>query len=108
MEKPDIDLSSCDREPIHLQPGIQNVGFLIAFRPLDLRIQVVSESISLYLGQPFQSVIGQFLSDILPTEWVRRVMGAVDLSPSFQFEVEFSHSNRLLHSLQSLCTESAI
>lgn len=71
MGNQQIDLSTCDREPIHLQPSIQNAGFLIGFRALDFRVQVVSESISDFLGEPYQNLIGKFLSEVLPQGWVQ-------------------------------------
>lgn len=45
-----VDLSNCDKEPIHLIGRIQPHGFLIVINPSSLVIEQVSENISQYLN----------------------------------------------------------
>lgn len=54
-----LDLSNCDREPIHIPGAIQPHGFLVACRVTDLAITHVSENIGNLLGAAPQQWIGQ-------------------------------------------------
>ena len=58
-----VDLTNCDREPIHQLGAIQPVGFLIAVAP-DWLIQRASVNVELYLGQSAEDLIGQPLDRI--------------------------------------------
>ena len=46
---PTVDLTNCDREPIHLLGAIQPIGFLLALSP-DLVIERVSANAGDFLG----------------------------------------------------------
>ncbi|MDF8335239.1 HWE histidine kinase domain-containing protein [Novosphingobium cyanobacteriorum] len=56
-----VDLSNCDREPIHLLGAIQPVGFLIALST-DWLIARVSSNIASYMGTSPDEMIGQPLA----------------------------------------------
>ena len=47
-----VDLTNCDREPIHLLGAIQPFGFLIAVSTPDWFVQRVSANIGQWLGRP--------------------------------------------------------
>ena len=52
-----IDLSHCDREPIHQLGAIQPFGFLLAITP-DWRIALASENVIAFLGVAVDEIIG--------------------------------------------------
>ena len=51
MTKYNVDLTNCDKEPIHIPGRIQSHGFLIAADAFDLAILYVSENVDFYLGK---------------------------------------------------------
>ncbi|ODP38992.1 HWE histidine kinase domain-containing protein [Sphingomonas turrisvirgatae] len=60
-----VDLTNCDREPIHILGAIQPVGFLIALTA-DWMVARVSENLADYLGRSPMDVLGQPLAAIFP------------------------------------------
>ena len=61
----DVDLSQCEREPIHLLGGIQPHGVLLAFREPDLTLALVSANTEALLGRSPQALMGRPLSEVL-------------------------------------------
>ena len=59
---PEVDLSNCDREPIHKSGHIQPHGVLLAVREPQLEILEISQNASDLLGVDPESAIGQNLS----------------------------------------------
>jgi light-regulated signal transduction histidine kinase (bacteriophytochrome) len=59
-----IDLTSCDREPIHQIGSIEPVGFLIA-TSLDFFIARVSENAADILGSAIDALLGAQLRDVI-------------------------------------------
>lgn len=59
-----IDLSNCEREPIHALGRIQPYGFLIAVTP-DWRVRHVSANIADFTGIPVADWIGQALEGLI-------------------------------------------
>nr|7JR5_A Chain A, Photoreceptor-histidine kinase BphP [Stigmatella aurantiaca DW4/3-1]7JR5_B Chain B, Photoreceptor-histidine kinase BphP [Stigmatella aurantiaca DW4/3-1] len=64
----ELDLSQCDREPIHLLGGIQSHGVLLAFRGPDRLLEVVSANAQALLGRPPETLLGQPVGRVLPAE----------------------------------------
>jgi light-regulated signal transduction histidine kinase (bacteriophytochrome)/CheY-like chemotaxis protein len=62
---PQVDLTNCDREPIHLLGAIQPFGFLLALTS-DWLITRVSANIEDYLGHTPEALFGRPLSDVVP------------------------------------------
>lgn len=60
-----VDLSSCDREPIHLIGSIQPHGALLAADTESMRVRCVSANAEAYLGQRPERLLGLSLSDLL-------------------------------------------
>ncbi|NJK66264.1 MAG: GAF domain-containing protein [Microcoleus sp. SU_5_3] len=58
----EVDLTNCDREPIHISGHIQPHGVLIAVREPQLEILQLSENVPDLLGVDPKSAIGQDLS----------------------------------------------
>jgi light-regulated signal transduction histidine kinase (bacteriophytochrome) len=59
----EIDLSNCDREPIHQLGAIQPIGFLIAATP-DWMIARASANVVEYVGRSADDLIGLPMSEI--------------------------------------------
>ncbi|MFD2287293.1 GAF domain-containing protein [Pedobacter petrophilus] len=68
-----VDLTNCDREPIHIPGKVQSHGFLIAVDKIDFLIAYISENTNLFvktsagnlLGKPL-STINAFLDQLAP------------------------------------------
>ncbi|MDE1915678.1 MAG: GAF domain-containing protein [Sphingomonadales bacterium] len=66
---PQVTLSNCDREPIHLLGAIQPFGFLIALTT-DWLITRVSANIEHYLGHAPEALFGRPLAEVVPASLV--------------------------------------
>ncbi len=60
---PSLDLSSCDREPIHIPGSIQPHGFLLAVDGEGI-VQVASGTAADFLGSPLASIFGMDLQQL--------------------------------------------
>lgn len=69
-----VDLTSCDREPIHILGAVQPFGFLLAVSP-DWIVVRASENAADWLGQPVADMLGLPLSDILDLEAIHVIRG---------------------------------
>ena len=74
----DVDLSNCDREPIHLLGQIQDFGFLVAVS-MDWMIQHVSANIGAFCGKEADDVLGAPLATILPATSLHAIRGRLQL-----------------------------
>jgi len=59
-----VDLSNCDKEPIHIPGKIQSHGFLIAINVTNHQITYVSENISSYLSTSSKEILDQKITAI--------------------------------------------
>ena len=62
--EPMVDLTSCDREPIHIIGAVQSVGFLIA-TTADLIVAQVSVNAPTWLGRPVNELLGSSLTALV-------------------------------------------
>lgn len=60
-------IDRCADEPIHIPGSIQPHGFLLVVSEPELHVQQASENVQLWLGIDARSLLGQPLSDLLPT-----------------------------------------
>ena len=60
-----IDLTNCDREPIHIPGKIQSHGFLLAVDHQSYQITYVSDNISQYLGHDAKQLLEKPLDDFV-------------------------------------------
>jgi two-component system, chemotaxis family, sensor kinase Cph1 len=58
----DLDLSNCDREPIHIPSAIQAHGVLLTFSETDLIILQIGQNCETFLGKTPSELLGQPLS----------------------------------------------
>ena len=60
----EVDLTTCDREPIHIPGAIQPHGVLFACRATDLVVAQVSTNVVDHLGTPADAILGRPLSSL--------------------------------------------
>ena len=61
----EVDLSNCDREPIHIPGAIQPHGLLLTLSPDDLVVRQASENVASMLGRPAQELVGRTAQEAL-------------------------------------------
>jgi light-regulated signal transduction histidine kinase (bacteriophytochrome) len=74
-----IDLTSCDREPIHVPGRVQPHGVLLVLAEPDLRIIQASTSTAQQLGRAAESLLGQPLAALLGHEYVQYLRNILDI-----------------------------
>ncbi|WP_375413471.1 HWE histidine kinase domain-containing protein [uncultured Bradyrhizobium sp.] len=102
-----IDLTNCDREPIHIPGSIQPLGFLLALQS-DFSICMASENAPSFLGRELSDILERPLADVLSSaavdaiharadcladpDAVERAFGIalLDGGPRYDFAVHFS------------------
>ncbi|HEY8607709.1 MAG TPA: ATP-binding protein [Noviherbaspirillum sp.] len=60
-----LDLTACDKEPIHIPGLIQGFGALLVLRPQDLSIQQASANLDQVLGIVAEEAVGRMLEDVI-------------------------------------------
>ena len=70
----EVDLTSCDREPIHVLGSVQAFGFLIAVSP-DWIVTRVSDNAPAWLGQPVEAMLGLPLDALVDDEAIHLLRG---------------------------------
>jgi light-regulated signal transduction histidine kinase (bacteriophytochrome) len=63
---PDLDLTACEREPIHIPGSIQPHGFLLAIQPADQVVTHASANTAPLFGLGAAAVLGRSLRQSLP------------------------------------------
>jgi light-regulated signal transduction histidine kinase (bacteriophytochrome)/CheY-like chemotaxis protein len=72
MTAPPIDLTNCDREPIHVPGAVQPHGVLLACRGPAFTIVQVSDNSEALLKQPPAALLGASIASLLAAEsWTR-------------------------------------
>ena len=65
----EIDLTNCEREPIHIPGRIQPFGYLLAFTP-DFIVTHASDNIDAVAGRKADTLIGDALDSVLPADTI--------------------------------------
>ncbi len=73
-----VDLTNCDREPIHILGAIQPFGFLIALSG-DWLIARVSANIGDHLGRPAAALVGTPLIDLFAADAIHEIRNRLTL-----------------------------
>ncbi|MGI4894343.1 MAG: SpoIIE family protein phosphatase [Janthinobacterium lividum] len=79
----EVDLTNCDREPIHIPGAIQPHGFLLAVDRGTHEVVVASGTTALLLGRPPEQLLGSPLADVVGEGLAREILtldAADDLS----------------------------
>jgi light-regulated signal transduction histidine kinase (bacteriophytochrome)/ActR/RegA family two-component response regulator len=77
MSHEPVDLTNCDREPIHIPGAIQPHGVLLACRGVELTIVQVSDNVVSMLGRTADQLLQSPLSELLSPASMRRLDAAV-------------------------------
>ncbi|MAM63070.1 HWE histidine kinase domain-containing protein [Maritimibacter sp. UBA3975] len=67
-----VDLTNCDREPIHLLGRVQSYGALVALSA-DWTVRHASENLGEILGLDVADIIGRPVSDLIDAETLQRI-----------------------------------
>lgn len=73
-----MDLTNCDREPIHLLGAIQPIGFLLAVTT-DWIVARASDNVSDFIGRKCHEMIGRPLAEFLPPQALHDLRNRVSL-----------------------------
>ena len=74
----EVDLTNCDREPIHLLGTIQPTGFLVAVTS-DWVVRRASANVGEHLGRGFEDLLGESLSGLLSRDAMHVIGGRLHL-----------------------------
>src|ERR1700761_8278683 len=75
--RPQLDLTNCDREPIHIPGSIQPFGFLLALQS-DFTVCMASENVGSYLGREQTDVLQRPLDSIFSDGAIQAIRSRVD------------------------------
>ena len=70
-----VDLTNCDREPIHLIGAVQPFGFLIAVTRADWLVTRVSANVSRWLGREVADLLGLPIHEVFTEHAVHAIRG---------------------------------
>ncbi|EIE49314.1 histidine kinase [Salipiger aestuarii] len=73
---PQVDLTNCDREPIHRLGRVQSYGALVAVSA-DLIVQHASENLGDILGVSQEAALGRPLTDLIVSDGFQRIRQAL-------------------------------
>jgi chemotaxis family two-component system sensor kinase Cph1 len=73
-----VDLSTCDREPIHIPGSIQPHGVLFALAEPALTVTQVSANVEPILGRHPESLVGRPISDLLGQHVAQQLRALLD------------------------------
>jgi len=74
---PQVDLSNCDREPIHIPGSVQEFGFLLALQS-DFTICMASENVGAYLGRDPSDILQRPVGEVLSRAAEAAILDRVD------------------------------
>lgn len=79
MTAASVDLTHCDREPIHLLGAIQPFGFLIAVSTADWLVRRVSENVAAWLSVAPADMLGRSLLEFMPTRAIHTLRNQLQI-----------------------------
>ncbi|PZD71206.1 Phytochrome-like protein cph1 [Acaryochloris thomasi RCC1774] len=89
---PDVSLTNCDREPIHIPSAIQPHGVLLTFTEADLTLLQVSRNVTTVIGLTPEQLWGQPLTHLFAAEQLEQIRGCLT--------ADFEHVNPLRLSVE--------
>lgn len=96
-----LDLTNCDREPIHIPGSIQPHGVLIALNPSDLTIIQVSNNTEALLNYQPQDLLEKNLSQLLDPQQVKTIQKCLqedfDRVNPLKLQIQQQHFNGIVH-----------
>lgn len=73
----EVDLTNCDREPIHIPGSVQPFGFLIGLLS-DFTVAIASENVAQYLAVDCSDLLQRPIGDVLSEAAVKTIRSRVD------------------------------
>jgi len=92
----EIDLSSCEKEPIHIIGVTQAHGVLVACDRDTGKISQVGENSKEYFGIPAESLLGSGLESILEEDHIKKIFQAIEEEGVFPIEETRLNGNRFV------------
>ncbi|MFB2839612.1 ATP-binding protein [Floridanema evergladense] len=65
-----VDLTNCDREPIHIPGSIQPHGFMLILQEPELKIIQVSENTAEFIGKQPEKLLNTYLENLLNSQQI--------------------------------------
>jgi two-component system, chemotaxis family, sensor kinase Cph1 len=99
MTNETIDLTNCDREPIHIPSLIQPHGILLALQNPTLEILQVSSNTQEVVGRESEELLGKPLSDLLNDRQIKLIKQclAEDFESVNPLNLSIKHQNKLIY-----------
>jgi two-component system, chemotaxis family, sensor kinase Cph1 len=100
IAKASIDLTNCDREPVHIPGSIQSHGVLLVLKEPELTLLQVSENVHEMFGIPAESVLNKHVSHLLEPSQVdilRKVLLSEDIQMANPIKLHAKAGTRELH-----------
>jgi two-component system, chemotaxis family, sensor kinase Cph1 len=72
-----LQLTNCDREPIHISNAIQSHGALLTFSEADLTILQISQNSKALLGRQPEELLGQSLETLIPSDQIEAIQSCL-------------------------------
>jgi two-component system, chemotaxis family, sensor kinase Cph1 len=72
-----LQLTNCDREPIHISNAIQPHGVLLTFSEADLTILQISQNTGVLLGRQPEELLGQSLEILIPSDQIEAIQSCL-------------------------------
>jgi two-component system, chemotaxis family, sensor kinase Cph1 len=93
-----IDLTNCDREPIHIPSLIQPHGVLLVLQDPNLEIVQVSSNTQEVVGRQPEQLLGKRLSDLLDTKQMKLIQKCLweDFDSVNPLNLSIKHQNKLI------------
>ncbi|MDZ7992592.1 MAG: ATP-binding protein [Nostoc sp. EfeVER01] len=94
-----IDLTNCDREPIHIPSLIQPHGVLLVLQDPTLEILQVSSNSQAVVGRQPDELLGKPLSDLLNVKQIKLIQQclAEDFESVNPLNLSIKHQNKSIH-----------
>ncbi len=73
-----VDLTNCDREPIHLLGNVQPFGFFLGVSPEWIVVHA-SENVEKFLKRTAQEILGKSLTELLTADAIHAIRGRLQL-----------------------------
>jgi light-regulated signal transduction histidine kinase (bacteriophytochrome)/CheY-like chemotaxis protein len=72
-----VDLTNCDREPIHVPGSVQPFGFMLVLLS-DFTVAIASENTKEHLGREHADILQRPISDVFTTDAIAAIRARVD------------------------------
>ncbi|NEP19826.1 MAG: GAF domain-containing protein [Leptolyngbya sp. SIO4C1] len=92
----EVNLTNCDREPIHVPSAVQPHGVLLVLSQSELIILQVSQNSEVHLGKPPEALLNQPLSQLMSEAQINQIWACLetDFDSTNPLRLEFAALNR--------------